>query len=643
MSLFVIVPFICFISIFFIFLEHLKRLRAQACVREAFLFASVAFGALIVLITEVLSIFKALTFAWVIGLWSAIALFSIIKLFFDFRKSGFSLPEALVIKKIPALPAFLLSYITFIMIISGITALVAAPNNWDSMLYHMARIPYWIQNQTVSYYPTHHLGYLWTNPFAEFSVLQLQLLSGGDRFANIVQWLSMFGSIIVVSLIAKRLGADLVGQVLAAFICATIPIGILQSASTQNNYVLGFWLAAFVYCVLVLIQDGGRPLHLLACGVSLGLAILTKSYAYFYALPFCIWLFISSGRKRFTYIFIIGFFALAINSGYFMRNLGLFGNPLGDSSGAKNYLLNEVFTIQSLASNIIRNAALHVGSSFSFLNGIMGGGIKFLHRILGMDMSDPRITSPGMKFYIPASAFDENITPNTAHFWLIITAILCFLFIRNLRKNMSVRGYLTAVISAFLLFCFFVKWQVHNTRLHLPLFVLFSAFAGSVFSNIRGKKFIILIAVFLIWASFFRLFLSKPRPWVGKDNIFNTPRIEQYFFERKWLQQSFIEISALIKSKGCRDIGLYYERPEWDYPFWVFLKQNSIEKVRIMHVNVENISLSRAGRSYFDFKPCAVIAVFKKETPEGRQKMVVNGENYTRRLISGPFQVFVKE
>ena len=643
MSIFVVIPFICFVSIFLIFIEHLKKANAPARAREAFLFSAVTFGALIVLITEALSIFKALTFAWVLGMWSAISFFLLIKLYFDLRKSGFSFPEALVIKRIPALPVLLLSYIAFIIVISGITALINPPNNWDSMLYHMARIPYWMQNQSVAYYPTHHLGYLWTNPFAEWSILQLQLLSGGDGFANVVQWLSMIGCVIAVSLIAKRLGANLVGQVLAAFICATIPIGILQAPSTQNNYVLSFWLASFVYCALVLIQEENRPLHLLACGISLGLAILTKSYAYFYALPFCIWLFISSGRKRFTYIFIIGVLALTINSGYFMRNFGLFGNPLGDSSGAKNYLLNEVFTIQTFASNIIRNAALHVGTSFSFMNGIMGAGIKFLHRILGLDLSDPRITFPGMKFYIPASPFDENITPNTAHFWLIIIAILGFLCVRGLRRSTHLRNYLVTVVSAFLLFCFFVKWQVHNTRLHLPVFVLFSAFMGTVFSNSRNRKFIVIFVIFLMCVSFPRLFLSKPRPWVGKDNIFNTPRIEQYFFERKWLQQSFIQISDLIKSKGCHDIGLYYERPEWDYPFWVFLRQSSIEKVRIMHVNVDNISLSIAGESYFDFKPCAVIAVFKKETPEGREKLIVNGGIYARKMVSGPFQVFLKE
>ncbi|MCL2930746.1 MAG: hypothetical protein MGG11_00090 [Trichodesmium sp. MAG_R03] len=109
----------------------------------------------------------------------------------------------------------------------GLIAMVAPPNNWDSMTYHMSRVVHWMQNQSVAHYPTYNLPQLFHPPFAEFTITHLQILSGGDIFANLVKWLSAL-SIIGVSLIAKQLGAKEQGQVFAVVFCATLPMGILK-------------------------------------------------------------------------------------------------------------------------------------------------------------------------------------------------------------------------------------------------------------------------------------------------------------------------------------------------------------------------------------------------------------------------------
>jgi 4-amino-4-deoxy-L-arabinose transferase-like glycosyltransferase len=45
---------------------------------------------------------------------------------------------------------------------------------------------------------------------------------------------------------ARRLGGRL-----AALFCATLPMGILQSTSTQNDFVVAYWLA----CLVALVTD----------------------------------------------------------------------------------------------------------------------------------------------------------------------------------------------------------------------------------------------------------------------------------------------------------------------------------------------------------------------------------------------------
>ncbi|MHC5831404.1 MAG: glycosyltransferase family 39 protein, partial [Nostoc sp.] len=104
-----------------------------------------------------------------------------------------------------------------------------------------------IQNHTVAHYPTSYTPQLYQNPWSEFVILHFQILSGGDYFANLVQWFSMIGCIIGVSLIARQLGADLRGQVFSAVVTATIPMGILQASSTQNDYVIAFWVVCLAY------------------------------------------------------------------------------------------------------------------------------------------------------------------------------------------------------------------------------------------------------------------------------------------------------------------------------------------------------------------------------------------------------------
>lgn len=96
------------------------------------------------------------------------------------------------------------------------------------MTYHMSRVVHWIQNRSIAHYPTHITRQLHQSPWTEYAILHFQILSGSDRFANLIQWFSMVGATLGVSLIAKQMGADLRGQFFAAVFSITIPMGILQ-------------------------------------------------------------------------------------------------------------------------------------------------------------------------------------------------------------------------------------------------------------------------------------------------------------------------------------------------------------------------------------------------------------------------------
>ena len=121
-------------------------------------------------------------------------------------------------------------------------ARLAEPGRFVSVPSEPGCCPHWSQNQSVAFYPTHILNQLYLPPWAEYAALQVMLLGGDYRLAQLVQWFSMLGSLACASLIALELGASPRGQLFSAFFPVMLPMGILQVLSTQNDYVVAFWL-----------------------------------------------------------------------------------------------------------------------------------------------------------------------------------------------------------------------------------------------------------------------------------------------------------------------------------------------------------------------------------------------------------------
>ncbi len=653
--MFVFLPLLSLILLFLIFYKDENW-------RNSTLSAAVVWGFFLTIITEVLSAFKLLRFGWLLGVWG---LFSVILAFIYF---GLIKKEKQIARldktfkrhqfaKIPPFLILLLCGITFVVAVVGLTALIAPPNNWDSMEYHMARVVHWIQNHSVAHYPTNFLPQLYQKPWAEFTIMHLQILSGGDYFANLVQWFSMFGSVIGVSLIAKELGADLRGQVFSAVVAATIPMGILEGSSTQNDYVVSFWLVCFVYYVLLTVKERISSVHSLKLGTSLGLAILTKGTAYIYAFPFFVW-FLLTGIKRLRWklwqpIFTITILVVVINIGHYLQNFELFGNPL--AVGGDKYT-NEVFSIPTLISNIIKDISLHLGT-IDLVNNVMLKGIHLLHMVLGLDVNDPRTTWG--EFRMRPLSNHEDSAGNPIHLLLILSAITLCLTQRNFRRQRYLVSYLVSVTGVFLLFCFLLKWQAFNSRLHLPIFVLFSAFVGVVLSKVSNHRIANYIAIILILSALPWILFNSSRPLLfsmdrqeyvetGKivftsKNIWNTSRIDQYFNNRPELKYPYVKAIDFVRAKGCSDIGLSFLKEHWEYPFWV-LSQKDGKSAHFEHVNVNNISaLLYKIYPFNKVNPCAIISVEPSKGKKIQQEEVVTQKgNYVKEWSLTPVSVFLR-
>lgn len=124
-----------------------------------------------------------------------------------------------------------------LVVLATISAVRYAPNNWDSMTYHLARVAHWIQNRSVAPYPTNNFRQVFLAPGAEYLLLSLQVISGSDRLANLVQ----LGCFLLVAaaapVLARLAGAPVALARWAWLLPAAAPAAVLQASSTQNDLV----------------------------------------------------------------------------------------------------------------------------------------------------------------------------------------------------------------------------------------------------------------------------------------------------------------------------------------------------------------------------------------------------------------------
>ncbi|OGW75506.1 MAG: hypothetical protein A2Z72_02835 [Omnitrophica bacterium RBG_13_46_9] len=613
--MFVAVPLVCFIFMFLIIYMSSWKSCATVSLRHSFLVSSIAYGVMITIFVESLSFFNLIIFNWVLALWGiscfALAFISCVLIFRIRPKISF---KAI---KISFFEKFCYLAVIFIIFVIAIIAFLSPPNSWDTMVYHMSRVMHWIQNHNVSFYPTHILRQLHQNPWAEFAIMNLQVLSGGDIFANIVQWFSMFGSMIGVSLVAKQLGAGRKGQIFSAVIAASIPEGILQASSTQNDYVASFWLVCFVYFIMLL-KNRPTLAHSLAAGAGLGLAVLTKSTNYVYAFPFLLWLFIPGFKNPgngllWKKVFMILAVALILNLGHYYRNLSLYGSPLGPCRESESYTyVNDLFTVNSITSNLIRNISLHIGTPIKKINHLSEKAVMLAHKFLAIDVNDPRTTWHLSKFNINGPSLYEGDAGNPLHLAIIILCVIIS-FKTRYKVRPIIAGYAGALLSAFVLFCLFLKWQPWHSRLHLPIFVLWSPFMGLVLSENVNERVLKAIIIAFIVFSIPWLFANGLRPFFGNKSVFSVKRIDRYFVNRPSIKNKYLKAAEKIKFGVGRNVGLYLGIDDWEYPFWVLLKSGEGPPIRIEHIDVTNASSAMYKKYPFNaFVPSDVIYVHRE-------------------------------
>jgi 4-amino-4-deoxy-L-arabinose transferase-like glycosyltransferase len=604
----VLLPLLFWGSVAQAFVWH-GRTRGRAALQ-----AAVVTGVAVVLITEFLSLFALLT-RWPLALaWAfsaGIALLAGAK--GRWVRRG-EIGEPIRAAGEGGVAFWLLPATLLVVGVTLLIALAAAPNNWDSMTYHLARVCHWMANRSVRPYPTNIERQLWSNPWAEFLILHFQILSGGsDRFANLVQWLAFVGSLCAVVAIVGKLGGGRRLRLAAALLAATTPEVVLQSTSTQNDLTVGFWLACFGFFLVssAKVQTPRDP-DLLWAGLALGLATCTKPTAFFYALPFLLWLLrrkLRVGRKTaLRAVLIFAASAVALDAGHVMRNLGVYRNPLGTPA----LLLHgrHDFSAAGIISDLSRNVTTELATPSPRWNWLLARGLASFHkRILGLDLTADR----DFLWWLGARASystHEDFASNPLQMLCGVGALaLALLGWRRLRGE--VLAFLICAWSGFLLLGLLVNWQPWVTRLHVPFFVLLAPSLALVIGDRLSAPWMNLLLGILFLAATPFLFSNRSRPLLVQPDglvrsVLSAARPEQYFANRPELREPYEDAVAWLARSGCRRAALKGPEDLWEYPLWQLGRLQGVD-LTFAHVLVENPSGRISPDDADDV--CALVAV----------------------------------
>lgn len=620
----IFLPFLSLIIILAIF-------RARNGLRLAWASAWLVMGLLVLVSTEIFSLFTALTRAGLTIFWGAVLILSII--IFILKKPQLSseplnwhLFNHRWLNILAALiPGGLLAA-TFVI------ALVAPPNNTDAMIYHLSRVAHWAQNRSVALFASSTLRELYLNPLAEYGILHTYLLAGSDRFAGLVQWFSYANTAIIVSLIAEQLGASKKGQYLAALFAMTVPQAILQATSTQNDLVFAGNALIAIYFILRFVQ-GSQYRWMIAASAATALAILTKSTAFIVLAPFMLWLVIKLARSwkkiNLPACGLSILIAIVLAFPFHWRNFQAFGSPLGPPSETRLYP-NQVFGIQPLISNAARNLAINFTYTPA-VNALETKMVEGLHRPLSFSVSDARTTWQDYAFSIRPFTVSEDLSGAPLHIWLILV-LLVFMLAARKRFPVAAHGLALCLVLAFLLFSGYLKWQPWNNRLELVFFILAAPLFGLAVEKVKLLPVVFMFALALYSLPYF--YFNPTKPLVQDWNIFNLPRIEM-MIRNKDLLAPYINSAIYIDDNStCGRIGLDLANGYWEYPFWNMLVDPARPQRALEHINVMNESRAFEAQ---DGEFCAILAVNELEKPP---LIEYQGKTYQQVFLEGIAAVY---
>ena len=588
--------------------------------------------------TELMSAFHKVRFIALFGIWVMLDLVLITALVVQIKAAGYKIAELFAkFKKVSALRGY--PYYGILFVIGAIVVVLAVcttPYNWDSMTYHLPRIAYWVQNQSVEHYATNSIRQIASPVLGEFVNLHVYVLCRGrDILFNMLQAGSYITCAILVGAIAGKLGCDRLFRFLATLIYMTMPIAFAEALTTQVDNFATVWLLFYVYVLLDLIKTqkieckSEEISKVCTLGMCVAWGYLTKPSVCIAMVIFAVWLLgrcivrKDKVRELLSLTFCaLPWLAVPLAPELF-RNFKTFHAYASESTGARQL----VGTLQPsyLIVNFMKNFTFNLPTSLiKDCRLFFEKFAKKTAEILSVDLNAASISEDGGEFALhEPNTYGHDTAINPIVMWLCIFCVLwAICMIRKIDWEFIANGYLAASVISFCIFCTVLRWEPFVTRYMVSYLALLCPMIASQLQLRTGgqksmslRNGIVGVVCFLCIMETISMTAFHYEQYVrwGR-NI----RPYGYFANIRGEAAYYVELTDAVKSQTYASVGLHLGGNDYEYPIWKMLDGQRIE-----HINVQNESAIYAKQ---DFTPECIIWI--GELPE--ESVTVNGEVYTQ-------------
>ncbi len=489
--------------------------------------------------------------------------------------------------------------------LTGLVTLVlvfmVAPNNYDSMTYHLARVGYYLQQRSLESFPSANIRQTVFPANAEILILWQVVLLRMDVTAGLVQWLGWCISILAVFKLSRRMGFSPVSSIFAAGVFASFPQAVLQSTSTQNDLLTTcFVVSAFAFAGNCRAGENCTAMLALS-GAAMGLALGTKATS-FIAVPglvlFAFACFRADNaqfwRKSCALVLAISLGFLVLGSYFYIQNLQHYRHPLGPPAFRDEHSLDRI-EFKVAWSNFGR-------STMQFLS--PAGLIPPIPRIRD------RIGSVYLTF--AEKAFDilaiEKSLPNN-DFWganwsavsgltmhedatafgplfgiMVIPLLLISLLHPSLSRNSHLlRAMALTALVFWVVIVSTVRWHIWIARLFMPM----AALASPLFAMIYIEKkhwwhtvinTVLVVSCCVCLAS--SIYWNEMKPISGQKSVFRLDRKEQMLLGQPWIED-WVRLLNTLPLKSSKLCFIPLHEDVYEYPLFGKHFENAIIPLRV--------------------------------------------------------------
>ncbi len=483
----------------------------------------------------------------------------------------------------------------FLGALNFIVIIFAAPHNWDSMTYHLARVAYYLQHNNLNYFHANYWAQVTHPKNSSLLLLYTYLIANkNENLTQLVQFTSYWVAIISIYAITRQIGYSKTQSIFAATISALLTEWLMESITTQNDMILTAYFGIMVY-FLFRFQETKNQKYLGLTALGIGFSIGTKASAFLPLLSiFVIALYVifqiqSNIRTSIYYLTLLAMYTLlaiaivALPAGY-IDNYRHFGNPIAPD----NILAIHTFENQT-PSYILKNGSknlLRYGLDFFSLDGaphyfksvqkiqqwMRFLPIKIIHT-LNIELENPEASRVPFKLNKLPKTHEDYSYWGILGFAIIWPMVLLALFRHTYPPNIKILSIAT------ILFLITQSYAGPYDPWRGRYFIIATVFAAPIVGTIlpvknkflRGYLFIIIL---LGCASALSAIILRPnREIISLDypdreitSIFTMDRLQQLTRSRKVYYEPLAAFDALVPPNATVAVFLYGD--SFEYPLF---------------------------------------------------------------------------